>query len=181
MLLRMAIALFSLVGGASASVARPLLDEASPRPASTVRRAPSHIALSFTEHLLPSRSDAVLRSATGAVVSSGKARVIDNKEIQVPVNSLSPGKYKVEWFATSAEKQSNQGSFTFVVGDSTAKRPATTGQGSCTRPCSNSRSAQTLAPHGKTVSPLQRYGCAGLYRTLLPFVRSLPDSSSCRS
>jgi copper transport protein len=130
MLLRMAIALFSLVGGASASVARPLLDEASPRPASTVRRAPSHIALSFTEHLLPSRSDAVLRSATGAVVSSGKARVIDNKEIQVPVNSLSPGKYKVEWFATSAEKQSNQGSFTFVVGDSTAKRPATTGQGS---------------------------------------------------
>jgi methionine-rich copper-binding protein CopC len=124
------LALFLLVGGASASVARPLLDEASPRPASTVRRAPSHIALSFTEHLLPSRSDAVVRNATGAVVSSGKARVIDNKEMQVPVNSLPPGKYKVEWFATSTESHSNQGSFTFVVGDSRAKRPSTTGQGS---------------------------------------------------
>jgi methionine-rich copper-binding protein CopC len=130
MLVRLVMAVLLLVGGASASLARRLLDQASPRPGGSVRRAPSHVALSFTERLLPSRSDAVVRSATGAVVSSGKARVIDNKEIQVPVNSLSPGKYKVEWFATSAEKQSNQGSFTFVVGDSTAKRPATTGQGS---------------------------------------------------
>jgi methionine-rich copper-binding protein CopC len=95
-----------------------------------VRRAPSHIALSFSERLLPSRSDAVVRSATGAVVSSGKARVIDDKEMQVLVNSLRPGKYKVEWLATSTERHSNQGSFTFVVGDATAKRSATTGQGS---------------------------------------------------
>jgi hypothetical protein len=67
-------------------------------------------------------------------VSSGKARVIGNKEMQVPVTSLAPGKYKVEWLATSTESRSNQGSFTFVVGDSTAKQPATTGQGSHNRP-----------------------------------------------
>ena len=130
MLVRLVMAVLLLVGGAPASLARRLLDQASPRPGGSVRRAPSHVALSFTERLLPSRSDAVVRSATGAVVSSGKARVIDNKEMQVPVNSLPPGKYKVEWFATSTESHSNQGSFTFVVGDSRAKRPSTTGQGS---------------------------------------------------
>ncbi len=128
--LRVAIAGFLLVISASASLARPLLDHASPGPGSSVLRAPSQIALSFTERLLPSRSDAVVRSATGAVVSSGKTRLIENREMQVPVNSLPPGKYKVEWFATSTESRSNQGSFTFVVGDSTTKRAATTGQGS---------------------------------------------------
>jgi methionine-rich copper-binding protein CopC len=53
-------------------------------------------------------------------VSTGKARVIDNKELQVPVTPLTPGKYKVEWSATSTESRSNQGSFTFVMGDSAA-------------------------------------------------------------
>jgi methionine-rich copper-binding protein CopC len=91
MLVRLVMAVLLLVGGASASLARRLLDQASPRPGGSVRRAPSHVALSFTERLLPSRSDAVVRSATGAVVSSGKARVIDNKEMQVPVNSLPSG------------------------------------------------------------------------------------------
>jgi hypothetical protein len=67
-------------------------------------------------------------------VSTGKARVIDNKELQVPVTPLTPGKYKVEWSATSTESRSNQGSFTFVMGDSAAKQPATTGLGSHNRP-----------------------------------------------
>jgi methionine-rich copper-binding protein CopC len=129
----MAIALLLLVGAASASLARPLLDQASPQPGSALRRAPSHVALSFTEPLLPARSDAVVRSATGAVVSSGKARLVGNKEMQVPVNSLPPGKYKVEWLATSTESRSNQGSFIFSVGDSAAERATTTGQGSSHR------------------------------------------------
>jgi CopC domain len=67
-------------------------------------------------------------------VSSGKARLIGNKaEMQVPVNSLSPGKYRVEWYATSADKRPTQGSFTFVIGDRDATRAATTGQGTSRR------------------------------------------------
>jgi methionine-rich copper-binding protein CopC len=117
MLLRLAILSLFLISFASASSARPLLERASPSAGSTVSRPPSHVALSFTEALLPSSSDAVVRNATGGIVSSGKARVIGNKaQLQVPVNSLSPGKYRVEWYATSSDRHPSQGSFTFVVG-----------------------------------------------------------------
>ncbi len=64
-----------------------------------------------------SGSDAVVRNVSGNVVSSGKARVVGNKaQMQVPVTSLTPGKYRVEWYVTSADRAHNQGSFTFVVG-----------------------------------------------------------------
>ena len=114
---RTVLAILLLIGGASASSARPLLDHSSPAAGSTVRHAPSHIALSFTETLLPSGSDAVVRNASGGVVSSDKARLVGHRtEMQVPVNSLPPGKYRVEWNAVSADKHQNQGSFNFVVG-----------------------------------------------------------------
>jgi methionine-rich copper-binding protein CopC len=128
MLLRLAIlTLFSIIY-ASASDARPLLDHASPSAGSTISRPPSHVALSFTEALLPSGSDAVVRNATGGIVSSGKARLIGNKaQLQVPVNSLSPGKYRVEWYATSSDRRPSQGSFSFVVGGSHGSRSDITG------------------------------------------------------
>ncbi len=96
MLLRLAVLTLFSISYASTSDARPLLDHASPSAGSTVSRPPSHVALSFTEALLPSDSDAVVRNATGGIVSSGKARLIGNKaQLQVPVDSLSPGKYRV--------------------------------------------------------------------------------------
>ncbi len=67
---------------------------------------------------MPSGSDAVVRNSSGGVVSAGKARVIGNKaQMQVPVNALPPGKYRVEWYVTSADRHQNQGSFSFTVGD----------------------------------------------------------------
>ena len=55
---------------------------------------------------------------------SGKSRVVANKaQLQVPVSSLPAGKYRVEWYATSADRSHNQGSFSFVVGgDESAAR-----------------------------------------------------------
>jgi methionine-rich copper-binding protein CopC len=118
MALRAVLCALLLIGVvASPASARPRLDHASPAAGSTVHRAPSQIALTFTEVLLQSGSDAVVRKASGAVVSSGKARVVGNKtQLQVPVSSLSPGKYRVEWIATAADRTKNQGSFTFEFG-----------------------------------------------------------------
>jgi methionine-rich copper-binding protein CopC len=106
-----------LIAGVSAAGAKPVLERTSPVAGSNVRHAPTQILLSFTEVLVPSASEAVVRNASGAVVSSGKSRVVGNKaQLQVPVNALSPGKYRVEWYATSSDKNHNQGSFNFVVG-----------------------------------------------------------------
>jgi copper resistance protein C len=129
MLLRLFLITVLFIGGASC--ARPVLDHASPAAGSTLPHTPSQVALSFTEALLPSDSDAVVRNATGGVVSSGKARITGNKgEMQVPVNSLSPGKYRVEWYATSVDRHSNEGSFNFMVGDNLPRRAGSTGKGS---------------------------------------------------
>jgi copper transport protein len=119
-----AAATLLLVGAASGASARPMLDHASPAAGSIVARSPARVSLSFSEVLVPSGSDAVVRNATGGVVSAGKARVVDNKaQLEVPVSSLPAGKYKVEWYATSPDKRHNQGSFTFVVGsDASAAR-----------------------------------------------------------
>ena len=124
--LRTVVAAVFLIGAASTASARPLLDNASPAAGTTVRHPPSHIALSFTEVLSPYGSDAVVRNASGGVVSSGKARVVGNKALmQVPVNSLPSGKYRVEWYATSVDRHQNQGSFSFIVGsDETTGRGA---------------------------------------------------------
>jgi copper resistance protein C len=124
MILRTAGAILLLISAAASASARPLLEHASPTAGSTVRRSPSQIALSFNQVLLPSDSEAVVRSASGGVVSSGKSRVLGNKtQLQVPVSSLPPGKYRVEWSATSADRIHNQGSFSFVVGgDESAAR-----------------------------------------------------------
>jgi methionine-rich copper-binding protein CopC len=117
MVLRTVIAALLLLGGVSAVSARPVLEHASPAAGSSLRHAPSQIALSFTEALLASGSDAVVRNSSGGVVSSGKARVVGNKaQMQVPVNALPPGKYRVEWYVTSADRHQNQGSFSFIVG-----------------------------------------------------------------
>lgn len=106
-----------LIAGMSGAGARPLLERTTPVVGSNVRHAPSQILLSFTEVLSPSASDAVVRNASGAVVSSGKSRVVGNKaQLQVPVSALPPGKYRVEWYATSTNKDHTQGSFSFVVG-----------------------------------------------------------------
>ncbi len=133
MFLRLVLTIVLFMGGISASLARAVLDHASPAAGSTLRHTPSQVALSFTEVLLPSNSDAVVRNAAGGVVSSGKARIVGKKgEMQVPVNSLSPGKYRVEWYATSPDRHSNQGSFSFAVGEGHSRRVATTGEGSST-------------------------------------------------
>jgi copper resistance protein C len=121
-----ALLLITVASGASA---RPLLDHATPAAGSTVSHSPSQIALSFTEVLLASGSDAVVRNASGSVVSSGKARVLGNRaQMQVPLTSLTPGKYRVEWYVTSTDRVHNQGSFTFLVGskepESRRTRPA---------------------------------------------------------
>lgn len=109
------IALLFLTG-TSVSHALPILQHASPGSGGTVHRAPSRIVLSFSQALVPSATDAVVRDASGGIVSLGKPRVISKAgEMEVPVKPLPPGKYRVEWYATSTDKRHTQGSYNFVV------------------------------------------------------------------
>jgi methionine-rich copper-binding protein CopC len=118
---RTALAALLLIGNVATASARPMLDHASPAVGSTIRYPPSEISLRFTDALLRSRSDVVVRNATGGVVSTGKARVFGKREIKVPVKRLSAGTYRVEWLAASVDRITNQGHFNFTVGSDASK------------------------------------------------------------
>ena len=97
-----------------AAQAHARLDHASPRVGSTVAAAPKELSMWFTEKLEPAFSTAEVRNAQGAV-QSGKARV-DGTVLHVPLQSLSPGTYTVNWRVLSVDTHRTQGSFTFTVG-----------------------------------------------------------------
>jgi hypothetical protein len=98
--------------------AHAMLDHASPPVGNAVPTAPREVALWFTEKLEPAFSQAEVRNADGALVSSGKAQVdpSDRTQLRVPLKRLPPGTYKVMWRVLSVDTHRTQGDFTFRVG-----------------------------------------------------------------
>jgi methionine-rich copper-binding protein CopC len=98
--------------------AHGVLDHASPRVGSTVPKSPQNVTLWFTEKLEPAFSRIEVRNASGDVVSDGKAKInrTDHTQLLVPLKSLSPGTYTVNWRILSVDTHRTQGSFKFRVG-----------------------------------------------------------------
>ena len=102
----------------SAALAHATLNRAMPPVGSSQAAAPSEVVLSFTEDLEPTFSTIEVRNESGAVVSSGKARVDPKQrtQLRVGLKSLPPGTYKVIWRILSVDTHRTQGDFTFRVG-----------------------------------------------------------------
>jgi len=104
----------AMVGNA---FAHAYLDHASPRVGNTVSQPPKEVSLWFSEKIEPAFSTIEVRNEQGALVSSGKAKVVgDHTQLRVPVKALSPGTYKVIWRVLSVDTHRTQGDFTFRVG-----------------------------------------------------------------
>ena len=111
-------ALSSVLLSTAPALAHAMLDRAMPPVGSSQAAAPREAVLSFTEELEPAFSTIEVHNESGAVVSSGKARV-DAKQrtqLRVPLNALPPGTYKVIWRVLSVDTHRTQGDFTFRVG-----------------------------------------------------------------
>jgi methionine-rich copper-binding protein CopC len=102
----------------AAALAHAMLDHASPLVGSSQATAPREVVLWFTQDLEPAFSQIEVRSASGAVVSSGKARVdrAEHTQLQVALKPLPTGTYKVIWRVLSVDTHRTQGDFTFRVG-----------------------------------------------------------------
>jgi len=111
------IAIIILLAAPVAAYAHAMLDHADPRVGSTVATAPKELMLWFTEKLEPAFSTAEVRNAQD-VVQSGKAQVDtgDRTELRVPLKTLSPGTYTVNWRVLSVDTHRTQGTFSFTVG-----------------------------------------------------------------
>jgi copper resistance protein C len=98
--------------------AHAMLDRASPLVGSTVTNAPKELVLWFTEKLEPAFSTIEVRNMQGATMQSGNAQVdrADRTQLRVPLKSLPPGTYTVNWRVLSVDTHRTQGSFSFTVG-----------------------------------------------------------------
>jgi hypothetical protein len=96
--------------------AHAMLDHANPKVGSSSPTAPHEVVLWFTENLEPAFSQIEVRNESGALVSSGKARLGAGNELRVGLKALGPGTYKVSWHVLSVDTHRTQGDFSFRVG-----------------------------------------------------------------
>ena len=106
-------ALAATLAGTATAAAHAQLERAVPAVGSTVA-APDHIALFFSEGVVPGFSGIAVADAEGHAVKTGKASG-KGAELDVPVSGLRAGTYLVRWHAVSADTHKTQGSFRFTV------------------------------------------------------------------
>jgi copper resistance protein C len=106
------------ITGSGAAFAHAQLSRATPAVGSSVDAAPAEVALNFSEKLENAFSTVIVRDAMGKRVDKGDAHVdkADRTVMRVPLESLTPGIYIVEWRALTADTHRTEGAFIFRVG-----------------------------------------------------------------
>ena len=106
-------AIVATLAGIPAASAHARLESAVPAIGSTVA-APDHIALFFSEGVVPGFSGITVTDAAGQGVKTGKL-IGKGAELDVTVSALRAGTYTVRWHAVSVDTHRTQGSFRFTV------------------------------------------------------------------
>jgi len=109
------LSLLLLFGNAPAH-AHSELARAEPAAGSTVRQAPSEVAIWFSQKLEPAFSTIMVRNAAGQRVDAGKTGV-DGNVMRVPLKAVGAGTYRVNWRVLSVDTHRTQGSFSFKVAE----------------------------------------------------------------
>lgn len=111
----LAAILFSVAAGSAMAHAK--LESSDPRAGSTVAAAPAMLRLAFNEPLEAPFSKIALAGSAGPVALP-KAQVdkADPKVLAVPLPTLAPGQYTVQWTTVTRDGHKMRGEFGFKVG-----------------------------------------------------------------
>ena len=107
------LSLVATLAGMVVAAAHAQLESAVPAVGSTVA-APDHIALFFSEGVVPGFSGIAVTGLDGKAVKTGRPSG-KGAELEVPVSGLAAGTYTVRWHAVSVDTHKTQGSFRFTV------------------------------------------------------------------
>lgn len=102
----------------SSALAHAHLKQQSPEAEEILTKAPSEIALKFSEGIEVKFSKIKLSDANNSSVETGALTLDsnDNTRIIAPLNSnLSPGKYNVNWNVVSIDGHKTKGNYSFTV------------------------------------------------------------------
>ena len=104
------------IAGAAAR-AHAFLDHADPRVGSTVSTPPAAVTLWFTEDIEPAFSRVSVINQTGLRVDLGNVQVPPGHpdQLQVGLQKLPPGSYRVNWRVVSVDAHATEGGFEFRV------------------------------------------------------------------
>ncbi|HVH73684.1 MAG TPA: copper resistance protein CopC [Stellaceae bacterium] len=116
-MIRVFLALALLALAAPRADAHAFLDHASPAVGSTVHGSPAQVQLFYTQNLEPAFSTVKVVDANGKQVDKGN-KAVDPKnpaELEISLNALPPGDYKVIWRVLSVDTHTTEGKFDFTV------------------------------------------------------------------
>ncbi|MBS0470768.1 MAG: copper resistance protein CopC [Proteobacteria bacterium] len=111
---RVAIAICVCAGLCGPALAHAFLEQAHPAAGENLHAGPSRIELHFTEALEPAFSGIDVSNESGANVASGPV-VVKDGEMDLPLNHLAPGRYRVSWHAVSVDTHRTEGRYNFLV------------------------------------------------------------------
>jgi methionine-rich copper-binding protein CopC len=112
--IRLLAILAVLATGTTVVRAHAHLDHASPAAGGTVRTAPKQVSITFTENLEAAFSTIEVSDAAGTRVDDNKPQ-LHGKVMQIGLQTLAPGAYRVKWHAVSVDSHTTDGTFSFEV------------------------------------------------------------------
>ena len=112
---RLTMISFLLLAAGTAAQAHAMLDHASPLVGSTIAAPPREVSLSFSQSIDQASSGVEISTSAGARVDQGKPQ-ISGSTMRVALKPLSPGTYRVHWYAVSADSHKSEGNFVFHLG-----------------------------------------------------------------
>ncbi len=102
-----------VMAGASA-LAHTHPEQMMPAANSTVT-SPANVTIHFSEALEPKFSMITVKDATGHMVNKEPSVVTDAKTMTLPLPTLAPGIYTVNWVGVAADTHRSQGDYKFTV------------------------------------------------------------------
>jgi len=114
---RIVIFFLILVAASARLEAHAFLKDADPGVGSTIQRSPSEVRIRFTENIEPAVSSIQVFDASGKEVDKRDLHLdrSDHALLQVSLQPLGAGTYKVSWRVVSVDTHVTSGSFTFRV------------------------------------------------------------------
>ena len=93
------------------------LRQADPPVGASLRAAPDHVSLIFSEGVEPAFSSVTVTDAAGVRVDRDDLRrdPAQNTRLLLGLKSLASGTYRVDWKVTSVDTHKPQGSYTFTI------------------------------------------------------------------
>jgi copper resistance protein C len=111
---RILIAAAMFAGFASAVSAHAFLERMSPAAGDNIHAGPLKVELHFSEALEPAFSGIKVTDSGGHDMAAGPL-VANGSQIELPLKTLSPGRYRVSWHAVSVDTHRTEGKYNFLV------------------------------------------------------------------